>query len=184
MEEVRIPRSPALLIIGLLGGIAAIILGLYFYSLADGPRITSPLMVQLTSGFIGLAGLLAVVIVICEAILPSNLVINEKGLNSRISFGFVPWDEIISIDVYERVEGTGKYSVNVKGLLVGVKDPDKIMDKIKGLKRYGPSRSFRLRGSPVFVPEATWSWNQDEIHEKLQTYLTEYRKTSKSGAQS
>ncbi len=181
MEEVKILRSQPLLIIGLFGGIVAIILGLYFYSLADGPSITSPLIVMLIAGFIGLSGLLAIVIFIRETINPSTLVINEKGLNSRISFGFVPWDEVVSIEVYDRLERIGNRALMVKGLLIEVKDPGKIMDKIKGLKRYGTSRSFRLRGSPVFVPEATWSWRQDKIHEILQTYLAEHRKSTGSG---
>ena len=183
MEEIRIPRSGSLLVIGLLGGVVAIILGVYFYSLADGPSITSPLGVKMIAGFISLSGLWAVALVIRQTISPSSLVINDKGIDSRLSFGFVPWDEVVSIDVYERVEGTGKYAANVKGLLIGVKDPGKIMGQIKGLKQFGTNRSFRLRGSPVFVPDHSWSWSQDEIREKLQTYLTEYRKTSKSGTQ-
>lgn len=183
MEEIRIPRGQAVLIIGLLGGISAIFLGVYFYSLADGPSITSPLGVKMIAGFIGLSGLGAVALVIREFIRPSFLVISDKGIDSQLSFGFVPWDEVVSFDIYEQVEGTGKYSVNVKGLLIEVKDPDKILEKVRGLKKFGPNRSYRLRGSPVFVPDHNWSWSQDEIHKILQTYLTEYRKTFKSGAQ-
>ncbi len=178
MEEIRIPKNKLLLIVGLLMGPVAIMLGLYFYSLADGPRISSPLAVQMIGAFIGLSGLFAMALVIREFISPSYLIINNKGINSSLSFGFVPWDEVISIEVYEQVEGTGKSRVNVKGLLIKVKDPDDILGKIRGMKKFGPSRSFKIRGSPVFVPDVNWSWRLDSIEEKLRIYLAEYRRKS------
>ncbi len=181
MEEIRIPKNKLLLIVGLLMGPVAIFLGVYFYSLADGPSITSPLIVQMIGVFIGLCGLLTIALVIREYISPSALVINEKGINSSTSFGFVSWEEIVSIEVYERVEGVGKHRVNVKGLLIKVKDPDKILSKIRGLKKFGPNRSFRLRGSPVFVPDVNWSWRLDKIEEKLRTYLAKHCMMNKSG---
>ncbi len=180
MEEVKIPKNQLLLALGLLMGPVTIILGVYFYSLADGPSIRSPLIVQMVGVFIGLSGFVAIALVVRQFIYPSTLVINEKGISSRISFGFVPWDEIVSIEIYERLERVGKYTVNMKGVLVKVKDPEKILGKIKGMKKFGPNRSLMLRGSPVFIPDVNWSWRLDAIHEKLQTYLAEYRRLSGS----
>lgn len=182
MEEIKIPRSLPLVVIGLISSITAFFLAGFFFSNAHGPNISSPLLVQGIALFIGLAGLLAFVICIREIFFPSNLIINEKGINSRISFRFVPWDEIIAIDYYEGVEGVGKHRANVKGLLIKVKNPEKILSKVKGTRKIGVNRSFNLRGSPVFIPDCTWSWKLEEIREKLETYLTKYRKESKSDA--
>ncbi|VAW24995.1 hypothetical protein MNBD_ALPHA11-1619 [hydrothermal vent metagenome] len=180
MEEIRIPKNQLLLVMGLLMGPVAIILGVYFYSLAGGPSIRSPLIVQMVGVFISLSGLLALALVIHQFIYPSTLVINENGISSHISFGFVPWSEIVSIELYERVEGVGKQRVNVKGVLIKAKDPEKILGEIRGLKKFGPNRSFRLRGSPIFIPDVNWSWRLDKIHEKLQAYWAQYSR--KSGA--
>ena len=174
MEEIRIPKNRLLLVMGLITGPVAIILGWYFYGLADGPGIRSPLIVQVIGVFIGLSGLFALALVIRQIFYPSMLVINEDGISSDLSFGFVPWSEIISIELYERVEGVGRHRANVKGLLIKVKDPEKILWEIRGLKKFGPSRSFRLRGSPVFIPDVNWSWKLDEIHKKLQAFWEEH----------
>jgi len=184
MEEIRIPRNSLLVIVGLIMGPVAIIIGMYFYSLADGPNIGLPSAVQLVGIFIALSGLFATALSIRELISPSTLVINENGISSSLSFGFVPWDEIVSIELYERLEGAGQYAVIVKGLLIKVKNPEKILGKIRGLKKFGTNRSFRLRGSPIFIPDVNWSWKLDKIHEKLQTYWGEYSRRSQAGEKS
>ncbi len=140
------------------------------------------MLVQAIALFIGLADLLAFIISIREISFPSNLIINEKGINSRISFGLCPGMKSLPLNItngWRAWESIGRY---VKGLLTKVKNPKRILSKVKGTRKIGVNRSFNLRGSPVFIPELTWSWKLEEIREKQETYLTKYRKESKSDA--
>ena len=178
MEEIKIPRNNSLVAIGLIMGPVTIFLGWYFFGLANGIAINSPFIVQTIGVFIGLSGVFALLLSIREIINPSYLIINKDGINSRLSFGFVPWGEIKSIDLYDRMEWVGTHLVNVKGIRIDVKNPDKIMARIRGFKRLGSTRSIRIRGTPVFVPDKNWSWGWKEVDKKLQTYWAQYRKNS------
>lgn len=179
MEEIKIAKKSWIIVVGLISAIAVMGLGVFFWSLADEPHITSTIGVQVMSGFMVAVGVFTVVFVIWGYFHPKYLILNDKGIDNQTSFGFVAWDQISKVSRFEGTIGAGNYRSWAEGVLLELNERYKMPNNLNMLKRKSINFSAKKWGSPTVIYSSNWAWSQFEIEEKIQSYLTAHRNKSK-----
>ncbi len=179
MEEIKIGKKAWILPVGLISSIAAIVIGIFFFSLADGPRIKSSVIVYAIAMFLIGVGIFAAYIAVREILAPRYLIINATGIENQTSFGQLTWDQISKISQFEGTYGSGKNLVQTSGVLIHLHNPVDFLARQSGAKRFGMAHANKKWGSPTIIISSNWAWSRNEIEEKIQSYLTAHRNKSK-----
>lgn len=98
-----------------------------------------------------------------------GLVLNSSGIvdnGSGVAAGFIPWSEILGAGVYE-VQGQ-------KMLVIGVRDPQKYIDRGNALKRLLNKGSYKMTGSPVAVSSVALKIDFKELVSLFERYHRKY----------
>ncbi|WP_332454808.1 STM3941 family protein [Chryseobacterium aquaticum] len=178
MNTIEIKSSKTNLILLLSGSLIFIILGVF---LAVSPHKFNSFIFRSVI-FIRIAGIAAIfffglcLIILIKSLFTKkfNLIINEEGIidnSSYVSVGTILWSDINSIK-----------SINVmstKFLIINVKDPNKYLNKEKGIKRKILERTYNTYATPISISSSTLSYNFDELEKVISNFYNEYKNTPK-----
>lgn len=98
-----------------------------------------------------------------------GLVLNSTGFvdnASGVAAGFIPWSEVLGAGIYE-VQGQ-------KMLIVGLRDPQKYIDRGNALKRLLNKGSYKMMGSPVAVSSVALKIDFKELVSLFERYHRKY----------
>jgi hypothetical protein len=98
-----------------------------------------------------------------------GLVLNSSGFvdnASGVAAGFVPWSEVLGAGTYE-VQGQ-------KMLIIGLRDPQKYVDRGNAVKRLLNKGSYKMTGSPVAVSSAALRIDFKELVSLFERYHRKY----------
>ena len=98
-----------------------------------------------------------------------GLVLNSSGLvdnASAVAAGFIPWSEVTGAGVYEVQKQ--------KMLVVGLRDPQKYVDRGSALRRSLNRANSRMVGSPVAIPSVALKIDFAELVSLFDRYLRKY----------
>lgn len=147
MEEIVIPINKAKLIRTIAGALLFVLLSIYLFWTSTRQTRFDPIFIKA----IAVAGLLF----FCSALVPlaiklfdpsPGLIINEKGIfenTSLLSVGLIPWSDITAtrmLQVY-----------TTRSLLIYTIDPQRYLDKAKGLKRKMMQINYRKYGTSLVI---------------------------------
>jgi len=172
MNKIEIPLSKTKLLLGIGGSILFVILGFYlFTTIADQQTRFYPTLVK----GIGIAGILffgATGIYSIKKMFDKNigLTIDEYGIidnTNELSIGLIKWAEITEIKT-EQVMST-------KFLLIYTSDPNRILEKVKGMKRKLMAVNMKMYGTPLSITSNTLKYNFNDLEKLLKDKLKEQR---------
>lgn len=98
-----------------------------------------------------------------------GLVLNSSGIvdnASAVAAGFIPWSEILGASVYEIQKQ--------KMLIIGVRDPQKYIERGGALKRALNSANYEMSGSPVAISAVTLKIDFSELVSLFERYRQRY----------
>ena len=99
-----------------------------------------------------------------------GLVLNSSGIIDNVSgvaAGFIPWSEVIGVGVYE--------IQNQKMLIIGVRDPQKYIDRGSAVMRMVNKANQGMTGSPISISSAALKIDFPELLSLFDRYLQKYR---------
>jgi quinol-cytochrome oxidoreductase complex cytochrome b subunit len=167
--EIRIPLSKTKIILMFIGSLIFVFLVVWIFQNPALSNTSDPLVMQLVAigGFVFFT-IAAVYSAIKLFDQKPGLIINEEGItdnSSGAAVGFVQWDNIKDIK-YTNVMGT-----RIIALLLH--DPDVILNRQKGIKRFITKINKDGFDSPVQISSNTLRCNFDELHEIINNRLLE-----------
>jgi hypothetical protein len=98
-----------------------------------------------------------------------GLVLNSDGIvdnASGVAAGFIPWSEVIGSGVVEIQKQ--------KMLVIGVRDPQKYIDRGGALRRAMNRANSGMTGSPIAIPSVTLKINFSELVSLFNRYQQKY----------
>ncbi len=99
-----------------------------------------------------------------------GLTIDDNGIidnTNASSIGLIKWFEITEIKT-EQIMST-------KFLLIYTKDPNSILDKVKGMKRKLMAGNMKMYGTPISITSNTFKYNFNDLEKLLKDRLNEQR---------
>ena len=116
--------------------------------------------------FFGLCGLYAFVKLFDKR---PGLILNSSGIvdnASGVAAGFIPWAEVLGSGVYEVQKQ--------KMLIIGVRDPQKYLDRGGAVKRSLNKANAKMVGSPISIPSVALKINFAELVSLFERYHRKY----------
>ena len=98
-----------------------------------------------------------------------GLILNSSGLvdnASAVAAGFIPWSEVLGSGVLEIQKQ--------KMLIIGVRDPQKYIDRGSALKRTLNNANYKMSGSPVSISSVTLKIDFAELVSLFNRYHQKY----------
>lgn len=98
-----------------------------------------------------------------------GLILNSSGFidnASGVAAGFIPWSEVLGAGVYE-VQGQ-------KMLIIGLRDPQKYIDRGNAVRRLLNKGSHKMTGSPVAVSAVALKMDFKELVSLFERYHRKY----------
>ena len=98
-----------------------------------------------------------------------GLVLDSSGVfdnASGVAAGFIPWSEVLGAGVYE-IQGQ-------KMLIIGVRDPQKYLDRGSALKRTLNKASYKMVGSPIAISSVALKIDFSELVSLFDRYYEKY----------
>lgn len=172
MNKIEIPVSKTKLLPGIAGSILFVALGLYlFTTIADRQTRFNPPLVK----GIGVAGILffgATGIYGIKKIFDKNigLTIDDNGIidNTNASgIGLIKWTDITEIKTQQ--------VMSTKFLLIYTSDPERILEKVKGIKRKLLEGNMKMYGTPLSIASNTLKYNFSDLEKLIKDRLNEQR---------
>ncbi len=170
MNKVEIPLSKTKLLLGIGGSILFIVVGIYlFTTLADEQTRFNPILVKgvgiASILFFSVAGIYGI-----KKMFDNNigLTIDDIGIidnTNATSIGLIKWADIIEIKT-EQVMST-------KFLLIYTSDPNRILEKVKGMKRKLMEGNMKMYGTPLSITSNTLKYNFNDLEKLLKAKLIE-----------
>jgi hypothetical protein len=166
----------------ILGSCVFVALGIWLFSLdADTihalPRGRNPTFVHaigiLAIMFFGLCGIVAIPKLFDKK---SGLIFSPSGIvdnASGVSAGLIPWSEIIGADSFEMRRQ--------KFLAIKVKNPEKYLERGKGLKRLVVKANYKMCGSPITISAIALKISFPELVALFNQYQQKYGGAKSSG---
>ena len=170
MNKIEIPLSKSKLVLGIGASILFVILGFFLFStIADQQTRFNPTFVKIA----GIAGILlfgTTAIYGFKKLSDKSvgLTINDDGIidnTNASSIGLIRWSDIIEIRA-EQIMST-------KFLLIYTKDPNGILDNVKGMKRQVMLGNMKMYGTPLAITSNTLKCNFSELEKLLTDRLNE-----------
>lgn len=172
MNKIEIPLSKAKILLTIGGSILFVVLGHYFITtMADQQTRFNPTHVKgvgiVSVLFFGATGIYGI-----KKMFDNNvgLTIDDKGIidnTNASSIGLIKWEDITEIKT-EQVMST-------KFLLIFTKDPDGILEKVRGIKRKLMAGNMKMYGTPLSITSTTLKYNFNDLEKLLKTRLDEQR---------
>lgn len=98
-----------------------------------------------------------------------GLILNSSGLvdnASAVAAGFIPWSEVLGASIYEIQKQ--------KMLIIGVRNPQKYLDRGSALKRAFNKANAGMSGSPVSITSVTLKIDFPELVSLFDRYHRKY----------
>ena len=98
-----------------------------------------------------------------------GLIFNSAGIvdnASGVAAGFIPWDEVTGASIYEVQKQ--------KMLIIGVRSPQKYLDRGGALKRSLNKANSKMVGSPISIPSVALKINFAELVSLFDRYHQKY----------
>ena len=98
-----------------------------------------------------------------------GLILNSSGIvdnASGVAAGFIPWPEVLGSGVYEVQKQ--------KMLVIGVRDPQKYIDRGGALRRALNRANYKMTGSPVAIPSVALKVDFSELVSLFNRYHRRY----------
>lgn len=172
MNKIEIPLSKTKLLYGIGGSILFVVLGLYlFTTIADRHTGFNLTLVKVTGiaeiVFFGATGIYGV-----KKMFDNNvgLTIDDNGIvdnTNASSIGLIKWTDITEIRT-EQVMST-------KFLLIFIKDPNGILEKVSGMKCKLMAGNMKMYGTPLSITSTTLKYNFNDLEKLLKGRLNEQR---------
>ena len=174
-DETIIERSRAKIILLMLVSCALVALGAWLFSLDEAAirshrRYNNPTVVHgiglIVVLFFGLCGLAGLKMLFDKK---PGLVFNSSGIvdnASEVAAGFIPWSEVTGAGVYEIQKQ--------KVLVIGVRDPQKYIDRGGAMKRALNTANYKMVGSPVAISSNTLKINFSQLVSLFEQYRHKY----------
>ena len=177
MGKIEIPLSKTKLLLGIGGSILFIVLGIWLFTHAYDFQnmslriLRNPTVIK-TVGiagilFFGATGIYGIKKMFDNKV---GLTIDDNGIidnTNASSIGLIKWSEITEIKT-EQVMST-------KFLLIYTKDPNSILDKVKGMKRKLMAGNMKMYGTPLSITSNTLKYNFNDLEKLLKNRLNEQR---------
>jgi hypothetical protein len=178
MEKIEIPLSKTKLLLGIGGSVLFIFAGIWLFTHSNdfqnfSLRILKNPTVIKTVGIAGILFFGATGIYGIKKMFSNNvgLTIDDNGIidnTNASSIGLIKWFEITEIKT-EQIMST-------KFLLIYTKDPNNILDKVKGMKRKLMVGNMKMYGTPISITSNTLKYDFNDLEKLLKDRLNEQRK--------
>jgi hypothetical protein len=174
-DETIIERSKAKIVLLMLLSCAIVALGAWLFSLDEATirsqrRFNNPMFVHgiglVTVLIFGLCVLVGLKMLFDKK---PGLVFNSSGIvdnASDVAAGFIPWSEIVGTRVLEIQKQ--------KTLIIGVRDPQKYIDRGGALRRTLNKSNYKMVGSPIAISSSTLKINFSELVSLFDQYRHKY----------
>ena len=172
MNKIEIPLSKTKLLFGIGGSILFVIIGFFlFTAIAEQQTRYSPTLVK----GVGIAGIVFFGATGIYGIKKSfdktiGLTIDEHGIfdnTNASSVGLIMWNDITEIKT-EQVAST-------KFLLIYTENPEKYLDKVKGVKRKLMEGNNRMYGTPLSITSNTLKYNFSDLEKLINDKFNEHQ---------
>ncbi len=137
-----------------------ILYGIYLMAfVAYSQQVMHPLlMIGITAAVMSLF-IFSVFYNVKKIMIPVGLVINDEGIidnTASTELGLIRWDEMTTVKVET-------FMMNTKVLLVYVKDPRAVLDRVKGKKGRYVRNNMKVQGTMVAITAKTLVYNFDDL---------------------
>lgn len=172
MNKIEIPLSKTKILLTIGGSILFVVLGLYlFTTIADEQTRFNPAVAKVAgiSGilFFGATGIYGIKKMFDNKV---GLTIDDNGIldnTNASSIGLIKWADITEIKT-EQVMST-------KFLLIFTKDPNGILEKVRGMKRKLMVGNMKMYGTPLSITSTTLKYNFNDLEKLLKERLNKQR---------
>jgi len=172
MNKIEIPLSKTKILLAVAGSMLFVVLGIYFITtMADQQTLLNPTLVKgigfASIFFFGTTGVYGIKKMFDTQV---GLTIDDHGIvdnTNATSIGLIEWDQITEIRT-EKVMST-------KFLLIFTKDPNRILEKVSGVRRKLMFANMKMYGTPLSITSTTLKYDFNELEKLLKIRLKEQR---------
>ena len=174
MNKIEIPLSKIKILPVLIGAFGFVFFGILF--IIDPDKFISPLIKD--TEIIRLVGVISVLFFGAGGIYGTKkmfdksvgLTVDDDGVidnTNAVSVGRIKWSDITEIK--------SKHIMSAKYLLIFIKDPNEVLEKVKGIKRKLMTVNMKTYGTPLSITSTTLKYNFNDLEKLLQARLHDYR---------
>jgi prepilin signal peptidase PulO-like enzyme (type II secretory pathway) len=170
MNKIEVPLSKTKILLTIGGSVLFVVLGFYFVTtMADQQTRFNPTIVKgvgiASILFFGATGIYGIRKMFDKSV---GLTIDDNGIidnTNATSIGLIKWYDITEIKTAQ--------VMSTKILLIFTKDPDKILEKVSGMKRKLMAGNMKMYGTPLSITSTTLKYNFDDLEKLLKDRLNE-----------
>lgn len=175
MTEIKIPLSKKKNLLMLLGATIFVVLGVLFVVRPE--NFTSPFHQNIA--LIRLVGISGIVFFGACTIYGMmklfdkkyGLIIDREGIidnTNASSIGLIDWADILSVETQN--------VMSTRFLLIFIKNPEKYLNRAKGLKRKLLYANMKMYGTPLSIISNSIKFKFDDLDDLIKANLNEYQK--------
>jgi hypothetical protein len=170
MNKIEIPISKTKILFLLIAAILFVLSGIFFIIKPES-FVTMVFRNPQTIRLIGIAAVVffgAAVIYGIKKLFDKKmgLIIDDSGIidnTNASSIGLIEWNDISEIKIQQ--------VMSTKFLLIYTTDPEKYLDKVKGLRRKLMKGNMKMYGTPLSITSSTLKYNFDDLINQLNSRL-------------
>ena len=174
MNKIEIPLSKSKILLLLIGAVVFVFLGIFFILYPE--KFLSSIMKS--ENFIRIMGVIAVLFFGAVGISGTKkmfdksvgLAIDDNGIidnTNAASVGLIKWSDITEI--------TTKQVMSTKFLLIFIRDPNEILERVSGIKHNLMVANMKMYGTPLAITSTTLKYDFNELEKLLKDRLIEQR---------
>ncbi|MCB9082374.1 MAG: hypothetical protein H6555_11760 [Lewinellaceae bacterium] len=170
MDKIEIPLSKTKILLSIGGSALLVLTALWLFTLqADSQDRFWGAFLKVISGvgiiFFGATGIYGLKKMFDKSM---GLIIDEHGIidnTNATSVGLIRWEDITAISTVQ--------VMSTKFLLIFTNDPNRILDKVSGLKRKLMEGNMKMYGTPLSITSTALQCNFADLEKLLQDRLNE-----------
>lgn len=160
MTRIEIPLNKTRMKIAVVLSAILILYGIYLMAfVAYSQQVMHPLlMIGITAAVMSIF-VFSIFYNLKKIMIPIGFVITDEGIidnTASTELGLIRWDEMTTVKVES-------FAINSKVLLVYVRDPRAVLDRVKGKKGRYVRNNMKVQGTMVAVTSKTLVYNFDEL---------------------
>lgn len=160
MNRIEIPLNKTRMKIAIVLSSILILYGIYLMAfVAYSQQVMHPLlMIGITAAVMSIF-VFSIFYNVKKIRIPIGFVISDEGIidnTASTELGLIRWDEMTTVKVES-------FALNSKALLVYVRDPKSVLDRVKGRKGRYVRSNMKVQGTMVAVTSKALVYNFDEL---------------------
>src|SRR3989338_1988395 len=160
MNRIEIPLNKTRMKLAIITSAILILYGIYLMAfVAYSQQVMHPLlMIGITAAVMSIL-VFYIFYNVKKIMIPVGFIITDEGIidnTASTELGLIRWDEMTTVKVES-------FALNTKVLLVYVRDPRAILDRVKGKKGRYVRNNMKVQGTMVAITAKTLVYNFDDL---------------------